>query len=235
MSIPRHQATRAPAEGRGSGGASSDAEAKRGNRAQLIGAAAVALVLIGTTAFVLLREAAPPPSEPPAAAQPAPQAPPALPPSQPAPSVPAPAPAVAATPPVAPPPAPAEAQPATPPPVVAPPATEPTEAEAKPASKRHAKAREQAEAKQPAASGVYTLQLDSFLVPENATALIARMNAHGGSAYDKPEPDGNGKTWHKVRVGAYDSEAEAEAAAEDLKHNEGINALIVRTTAEDAK
>lgn len=224
MSIPRHQATRAPAEGRGSGGASSDgAEAKRGNRAQLIGAAAVALVLVGTTAFVLLRESAPPPSEAPAAAQPAPQVPPLPPPSIPAP--------VAATPPVAPPPTPAETQPA-PPAAAATPAPEPTEAEAKPASKHHKAAKTEPPASN---GGAYTLQLDSFLVPENATALIARVNAHGGSAYEKAEPDGDGKTWHKVRVGAYDSEAEAEAAAEDLRKTDGIDALIVRTTAEDAK
>lgn len=223
------QATRAPTDGRGNGGApppeaggSRASETTRSNRAQLIVGGAVALVLVGTTAFVLLRETAPTPPEAPQAVtiQPAPTVPPAV--------LPIPAPTIVA-PPVAPPPA-VTPQPA-PPPASAPPVTEPKQAEAVPASKRH----KAAVVEQAAGKAAFTLQLDSFLIPSNATALIARINEHGGSAYDKVEPDPDGKAWHKVRSGSYDSEAEAEAAAEDLKRTEGIDALVVQTTVEDAK
>jgi cell division septation protein DedD len=96
-------------------------------------------------------------------------------------------------------------------------------------------AKEAAASPAPAAgSTVYTLQLDSFLVPENAAGLIERMTKRGDKAYDKVEPE-DGKAWHKVRSGAYATLAEAEAAAKDLKQSEGIDALVVETTADDVK
>ncbi|HLG88556.1 MAG TPA: SPOR domain-containing protein [Alphaproteobacteria bacterium] len=227
MSTPPNPITRAPAE---PGGGTPWGDGRRGNRAQLIVGGAVALVLIGTTAFVLLREPSSGPPETPPAAQPAPAAPP------PAVSPPAPPPAAAVAPPVAsPPPTPAPAavpEPAAPP---APPSTaaipEP-QPEAKPVAKAPTTARP---AEHRATGTVYALQLGSFLVPANASALVARLNAHGGSAYEKAEPDANGKTWHIVRSGAFDTKAEAEAAAEDLKRTEGISAFLVRTKADDAK
>jgi cell division protein FtsN len=222
VSTPPNPTTRAPAE---PGGGTPWGDGKRGNRAQLIVGGAVALVLIGTTAFVLLRESGSNPPEAPPAAQPAPAAPPAI-------ILPPPPPPVAAAPPVAPPPAAPE--PAAPP-APAPPSAS-TIPEPEPKAKPVAKAAKTARPAEHAAAGtIYALQLGSFLVPANASALVARLNAHGGSAYEKAEPDANGKTWHIVRSGAFDTKAEAEAAAEDLKRTEGINAFLVRTRADDAK
>ena len=239
-----------PAEGRGSGpdADGEKTEAAKGNRAQLAVGAAVALVLIGTTAFVLLRQTGETPGPQVAAAPPLA----APPPVRETISVPAP-------PPIAPPQAaPVPLPPPPPPPAAAParvPAAPPAEAVAAPPKPKKATAghrdrpatakSEETAASPPAASeppapapvpagdgGGYTLQLGSFLVPENATGLMARLEKHGGKATDKQEPDTTGKTWHKVRYGAYATRADAEAAAQDLKQSEDVDALVVETAAQ---
>ena len=204
-------------------------ESRRGNRAQLIVGGAVALVLIGTTAFVLLRETGAPSPEPsPPAAQPSttPVAPPPAPPPVAATPASPPAPPPVASPPAATPePAAPPVEPPPPPPrasTVIEPQLPSTSSEAKPSKPAHG-------------ATIYTLQLGSFLVPGNASALVGRLNAHGGSAYEKAEADANGKTWHFVRFGAFDTKAEAEAAADDLKRTEGISAVLVRTKADSAQ
>ena len=186
VSTPPNPTTKAPAEERSGNPFRKGIETKRGNRAQLIVGGAVALVLIGTTAFVLLREPSSTPPESAPAAQPAPP-PAAAPPASvavapPAPPKPAP---------VIPPPA-ATPEPAPPsaPPSVAAPSVEPQA----PLEKPVAKSAKTKQATAPAGNGrFYTLQLDSFLVPANAKALVARLNAHGGSAYEQVRTDADGK------------------------------------------
>lgn len=197
------------------------------NRAQLLIGGAVAFVLAGTTAFVFLREAvpsAPPAPEskvaPPRTAEIPPPLPAASAPTAPTPIASAPAPQQAVTP-------PAQAQPIAPTKIERADASTPAALAVKPAVQTNSA---------PSASRIpqsskaaFTLQLGSFLVPENATGLIDRMTKRGDQAREKVETDESGKEWHKVRSGIYTTASEAQTAAEALKRAANIDALVVET------
>nr|WP_246337732.1 SPOR domain-containing protein [Azospirillum oleiclasticum] len=81
----------------------------------------------------------------------------------------------------------------------------------------------------PAGDGHYAVQVGSFGVPENATALQRRLAERGFNAYALDWTDRNQRSWRVVRVGNFRTDAEARRAAEDLKTRLSLPVQVVTT------
>lgn len=77
--------------------------------------------------------------------------------------------------------------------------------------------------------GRYAVQVGSFSVAENATALVQRLKERGYGAYALDWTDRTQRAWRVVRVGGYDSVAAARQAADALKAGMNLPASVVST------
>ena len=73
----------------------------------------------------------------------------------------------------------------------------------------------------------YTVQIGSFHVPENAEALVRRLQERGLQAYAVDWNDSARRTWRVVRVGAYRGPEDAQRAADELKDALGLTPIVV--------
>lgn len=66
-----------------------------------------------------------------------------------------------------------------------------------------------------ASTGRFTIQVSSFLEPDQADGLVSELKRKGFEAH-RVSAEVNGRVWHRVRVGAFDSREEAAAEQERL-------------------
>ncbi len=105
--------------------------------------------------------------------------------------------------------------PPAPPPVEAPPSAErsPPSAERPPVA--------------PSGPRVFTVQVGSFQVLQNADFLINDLKKKGFDAYSKDWTDGGGRLWHVVRVGRLSNRAAANALVKHLSNGTDLEPYIL--------
>jgi len=81
----------------------------------------------------------------------------------------------------------------------------------------------------PAAAPTFCIQFGSFLVKKNADALVKQLKKSGVVATTSPFEDDAARTWYVVRSGSYSSMDDAAQAAQDLRKQLGLSALVRRT------
>lgn len=77
-----------------------------------------------------------------------------------------------------------------------------------------------------AAKKNYTLQMKAFSSPEDAEKLAERLRRNGHDVRVETG-EANGRTWHRVRLGHYDSWDAAVAAKSAFEKNEQVIAYVV--------
>jgi len=83
----------------------------------------------------------------------------------------------------------------------------------------------------PAEPDTWTVQVSAFRSRALAEELRSRLAARGFDAYVFPSITEDGRPRYRVRVGSYQSRADAERAAGDLRSERGLNPLVTpRTT-----
>jgi cell division septation protein DedD len=80
----------------------------------------------------------------------------------------------------------------------------------------------------------FSLQLGAFLDMTKAKSAADQLAARGYSPASTEAADGYGRTWHYVRLGAFNDERAAALAASDLFERAGIGAAVVRLSAANA-
>jgi cell division protein FtsN len=80
----------------------------------------------------------------------------------------------------------------------------------------------------------FSLQLGAFLDMAKAKSVADQLAARGYSPTSTEAADGYGRTWHYVRLGAFNDERAAALAASDLFERAGIGAAVVRLSAANA-
>jgi YVTN family beta-propeller protein len=80
------------------------------------------------------------------------------------------------------------------------------------------------------AGGVfYTVQLSSSADPRWAQDLVKKLALRGyATAYTDSVVLSDGKTWHRVRLGTFRDQRDAEKVAQRLRENERLEAWVVR-------
>jgi cell division protein FtsN len=82
--------------------------------------------------------------------------------------------------------------------------------------------------------GEFSLQLGAFLDAAKAKSLAAELLARGYTSDAIDAPDGYGRAWHYLRLGAFPDEEAADRAAADLLLRAGIGATVIRSSAASA-
>ncbi|WP_448189315.1 SPOR domain-containing protein [Azospirillum sp. sgz301742] len=77
------------------------------------------------------------------------------------------------------------------------------------------------------ATGRWVVQAGSFSVLENAEAVQRKLTAKGYAAQVSDWTDSSQRAWKIVRVGGYDSQADAKRVAADVKSSLGLSAMVV--------
>ncbi|RME27411.1 MAG: SPOR domain-containing protein, partial [Deltaproteobacteria bacterium] len=72
----------------------------------------------------------------------------------------------------------------------------------------------------------WAIQVAAYEDPDQADAEVERLSGQGYAAY-RTAALVAGRTWHRVRIGGYDSREDAEAAREALQDQLGVTDLIV--------
>lgn len=81
----------------------------------------------------------------------------------------------------------------------------------------------------PAAAPTFCIQFGSFLNQANAGALVKQLKKAGITATLSPFEDDAAKTWYVVRSGSYSSMDDAAQAAQGLRKQLGLSALVRRS------
>ena len=74
---------------------------------------------------------------------------------------------------------------------------------------------------------MFTVQVGSFQVLQNADFLINDLKKKGFDAYSKDWTDGGGRLWHVVRVGRLSNRAAANALVKHLSNGTDLEPYIL--------
>lgn len=78
------------------------------------------------------------------------------------------------------------------------------------------------------AETLYSLQIGSYRDPGNAQAVVGALRRDGHRPFIY-RPAGGASRWHTVRIGAFESRAQADAAAARFKQSDGRDPLVIPT------
>jgi cell division protein FtsN len=72
----------------------------------------------------------------------------------------------------------------------------------------------------------HSVQVGSFLYPENAQHMATQLSAKGYPAKIFPVSDAKGRTWHTVRIGDHPSRQAARAQADEFSRREHMETVV---------
>ena len=77
--------------------------------------------------------------------------------------------------------------------------------------------------------GPFTVQVSSFRAVGHAQTFAQRLRERGHRAYvAQPATDPNNVVWHRVRIGPFTSQREANAYRVDFERRERMPSIIIR-------
>jgi cell division septation protein DedD len=78
------------------------------------------------------------------------------------------------------------------------------------------------------ASGPYTIMVASMRNIKYAEALVEKLRTKGHAARLQSVKGSEGKPWHRVMVGAFESRGEAQKYTAEINRSESLKAMVVR-------
>ncbi len=86
---------------------------------------------------------------------------------------------------------------------------------------------EKVEIPEPQKAFVFTMQVGAFLVKKNANERIRILEQMGQKPYAFDSTDKKGTQWHTVRIGHYETIAEARKDLEDFKNTSPFDVVVI--------